>query len=426
MGGDSITSLTSTPEEEFSMNQDVLRPLSSNNPYYHSRDDISGNFEDKTFNEDYELVFGGFEQISSSSLEFEANIRKRCNAYNEVFQSYHQLQSRTKGLEEAKRKILSYTPGEWIEKAGGMSDYNVPKTTTLLLVGPKGSGKSSLINRISKVFEDDKFAPERAQVSYNSSAVEGTYFLQEYMIPRGSASFCLYDSRGLSDDFSENVEMLKQWITKGVRHGELIIRPSDHSSLKTRIKCKVRGNGSQSSETRMVNFVIFVVNGLAVLKSMESEGDEGSLYWQMIAKTFNCPYLSFKDDKPAVVVTHSDLLSLSDRARIRVWLGNLLGIPPAKQIFDIPESFYPVTELTIVDMLRYSLEHAEKNLPRKDWLAEKVRGVKVSLLTCIYLFIILGIVIISIKMQYKRIRHEPRSKVQINWHAIRHLWLDLD
>ncbi|XP_037495849.1 uncharacterized protein LOC105644615 [Jatropha curcas] len=94
--------------------------------------------------------------------------------------------------------------------------------------------------------------------------------------------------------------------------------------------------------------------------------------------------------------------------------------------FALVESFYPVTELTIVDMLRYSLEHAEKNLPRKDWLAEKVRGVKVSLLTCIYLFIILGIVIISIKMQYKRIRHEPRSKVQINWHAIRHLWLDLD
>ena len=61
----------------------------------------------------------------------------------------------------------SYTPGSWVENVGGMtvSDYNVPKTTTLLLIGPKGSGKSSLINRISRVFEDDKFAPERAQVT---------------------------------------------------------------------------------------------------------------------------------------------------------------------------------------------------------------------------------------------------------------------
>ena len=63
----------------------------------------------------------------------------------------------------------SYAPGAWIENAGGMklSDYDVPKTTSLLLIGPKGCGKSSLVNRISRVFEDDKFAPERAQISCN-------------------------------------------------------------------------------------------------------------------------------------------------------------------------------------------------------------------------------------------------------------------
>lgn len=61
----------------------------------------------------------------------------------------------------------SYRPGAWIEKVGGLKlcDYDVPETTCLILVGPSGSGKSSLINRISKVFEDDKFAPVRAQVS---------------------------------------------------------------------------------------------------------------------------------------------------------------------------------------------------------------------------------------------------------------------
>lgn len=54
-----------------------------------------------------------------------------------------------------------------MEKVGGMqlTDYDVPKTTSLILIGPKGSGKSSLVNRISRVFEEDKFASERAQVS---------------------------------------------------------------------------------------------------------------------------------------------------------------------------------------------------------------------------------------------------------------------
>lgn len=46
-----------------------------------------------------------------------------------------------------------------------LTDYDVPKTTSLILVGPKGSGKSSLVNKISKVFEGDKFLSERAQVS---------------------------------------------------------------------------------------------------------------------------------------------------------------------------------------------------------------------------------------------------------------------
>jgi ABC-type branched-subunit amino acid transport system ATPase component len=46
-----------------------------------------------------------------------------------------------------------------------LTDYDVPKATSLLLVGPKGSGKSSLVNRISRVFEEDKFVSDRAQVS---------------------------------------------------------------------------------------------------------------------------------------------------------------------------------------------------------------------------------------------------------------------
>lgn len=153
----------------------------------------------------------------------------------------------------------------------------------------------------------------------------------------------------------------------------ILIRRSDGSSLRSRIKCKSRENSCGRSRTRKVNFFIFVVNGLEVLKSLESDDDVVKDHNELLTSTFHCPYLSFKgitllnfvfflsikknmyvhissyihlniylifendlilDDKP-VVVTHGDLLSLADRARVRTHLGELLGVPPMKQIFDI-------------------------------------------------------------------------------------------
>ncbi|KAK0589143.1 hypothetical protein LWI29_010251 [Acer saccharum] len=363
-----------------------------------------------------------------SSSEFDQ--RRMRSVYRQVLQSYHQFQTRIGTLGEAKTRILSYSPASWIENVGGMKlgDYDVPKTTSLVLVGPKCSGKSSLINRISKVFEDDKFASERAQVTYNSSVEDGTYFLQEYKIPRGSNSFCLYDTRSLSDVPSINIDMIKHWITKGVRHGEPVIRESDSSSLRDRIKCKARKNSCQLSENRMVNFFIFVVDGLSVLKSMESDGDDvEKQYTQMITTAFNCPYLSFKDDKPVVVVTHGDLLSLTDRARVRTHLGELLGVPPMQQIFDISESDGPENELIIVDMLRYCLEHADKNLPHKNRTRNKVFRMSVS--ACVYL-LVLVIAILSV-YRHMHVHRDSDSEasdsehdVAVDWHSIRHLWYD--
>jgi len=45
-------------------------------------------------------------------------------------------------------------------------------------------------------------------------------------MPRSSNSICLYDTRSLSYnlDKDENIRMLKGWMTKGVRHGELVVR----------------------------------------------------------------------------------------------------------------------------------------------------------------------------------------------------------
>ncbi|KAF5741291.1 hypothetical protein HS088_TW10G00287 [Tripterygium wilfordii] len=437
MGGATISSFNSTPEEEVSSVDQDFSNSSSVKPAYLRK------VEDGGLNVKYNEAD---RPISPSSLDLEVNQRRRQNTYVEVWQSYDRLRTRSKNLEEAKCKISSYAPGVWIEELGGMklSDYDVPKTTSLLLIGPKGSGKSSLINRISKVFDDDESSSERAQVSYNSLLGDGTYFIQEYMIPRGSTSFCLYDTRSLSDDLSENIEMIKCWMTKGVRHGELVIRESDGSDLRKKLKRKARGNGCQSCKVRIINFVIFVVDGLAFLKSMDTDGNTKTQFMQMIAETFNCPYLSFKDDKPVVVVTHGDLLSLTDRARIRVHLGKLLGISPAKQIFDIPEICEPATDLAIVDLLRYSLEHAERHLPCKKWIGDKVRsaslsGVSRSGFICLY--IILGIAIIIACMRHAHGHHpakppphvhfhHPAKPIplvdwpKIDWHKIRHLWLD--
>ncbi|PWA57642.1 GTP binding domain, P-loop containing nucleoside triphosphate hydrolase [Artemisia annua] len=334
------------------------------------------------------------------SFEIEANERRKKSVYDQVVKSYDELNDRVVNLELAKAKILSYTPGSWVENVGGMtvSDYKVPKTTTLLLIGPKGSGKSSLINRISRVFEDDKFAPERAQVTYNSSAGDGTCFLREYMIPRDSTSFCLYDTRSFSNDLYENLQMIRRWMTKGVRHGKLVRSASDNSNFQARMKHKSGQDKLLSYKSRTVNFVIFVVNGLSVLKCINSNGSD-TLYTQMVANTFSSPFLSFKDHKPAIAITHGDLLSISERARVRVYLGELLGVHSSKQTFDIPDNCEPATELAIVDMVRYALEHADMNLPRqtrpKITKARMIYGYNIQLWTCLLLLLAAGMFIFT-------------------------------
>ncbi|XP_061342392.1 uncharacterized protein LOC133288608 isoform X2 [Gastrolobium bilobum] len=403
--------------------------------------------EDTRVNGENGLVFGEIDEEStppSSRVDFQVNERKRLSIYQEILQSYDELKINSKNLKEAKEKILSYRPGSWIEKVGGLKlcDYDIPKTTCLILVGPSGSGKSSLINRISKVFEDDKFAPARAQVSSNSLMGNGTYFLREYLIPRDSNSICVYDTRGLSDNSheNENNRMLKSWMTKGVRHGELVVRKTDNQRLRKSLKYKAHKKGFFSSKSRKVNYVIYVVNGLSVLKAMENTGALETQYTETIVSTFNSPFLSFKDDKPVLVFTHGDLLSLSDRARVRAHLGLLLGIPPTKQIFDIPECDDLVTESAIIEMLRYSLEHADRNFPQKNKVMDKVH--KISLSLCMILLILgIGVVIALAQNKFIHQCHAPQQQApskkvhatrpklkvpgkipKIEWHKIRHIW----
>lgn len=419
MGGDTSSLPESSIHDEniFTMRKQLADRLSK------KPNSWLGGLSFETGEDNNESVFGesGVRSLRDSSKGFEIEVNEK-RMRKQVLENYDELNHRVVNMEVAKSKVLSYTPGSWVENVGGMtmSDYNVPKTTTLLLIGPKGSGKSSLINRISRAFEDDKFAPERAQVTYNSLSANGTFFLQEYMIPRSSTSFCLYDTRSFSSDLSENLEMIKRWMMKGVSHGELVKSASDSSSLQARMKRKTRQNEKVCYERRRVNFVIFVVNGLSVLKCVESCGAD-TQYTQMVAELFNSPFLSFKDHKPAIAITHGDLLSLSERARVRVYLGELLGVHPSKQTFDVPDNREQTTDLTLVDMVRYALEHADRNLPCKD-LHVPFKDC-IQLWTCLLPLIALGILVVMILVSPKVYGESvPEPSIKIDWKSIRYLW----
>ncbi|XP_073135325.1 uncharacterized protein [Henckelia pumila] len=423
MGGESFLPPPSSSNEDASFVSQDLSNVSLKSDCSSGEEGLDA----KRVNGESGLHFEEFSEVGYLNI----SERQRCKAYADVLRSYEDLRTRLERFEEGKRKILSYTPGSWVENAGGMclKDYSIPKITSLLLIGPKGSGKSTLVNKTSDVLEDSVFASERAQVSYGSSGADATYFLHEYIIPTGFGSFCLYDSRSLSDDSSENVNVFEGWMTKGVRHGELVTRKSDSLCVKTQLKCKARQ--SCRGQIRAINFVIFVVNGISILESMGSDDGTNNGLTQMIATTFNNPFLSFKDDKPVVVITHGDLLSLSDRAKIRVHIAELLGISPTKQIFDIPDDKDPATALTIIDMLHYCLERADRNLPGNDQYMSKISNTSSFLARRVLLVVLVMAILLQVlfstiaKTTTTRMGGATRTtpKLHVDWREIRHLWL---
>lgn len=68
-------------------------------------------------------------------------------------------------------------------------------------------------------------------------------------------------------------------------------RDSDTALIKANVKAMARQQKTIHCQKRFVNFVIFVVDGVSVLKSMDAK-DVG--YNETLVESFNCPYLSFK------------------------------------------------------------------------------------------------------------------------------------
>ncbi|CAN6347396.1 unnamed protein product [Urochloa humidicola] len=151
-------------------------------------------------------------------------------------------------------------------------------------------------------------------------------------------------------------------MTKGICHGEIVTGRDTEEGNKTK---GIKPLGNQFSflhcKTRKVNFVIFVVDGISILEAIESNRRD---YIEVLHGSFKHPFLSIGDDKPVVVVTHGDRLSILQRAHVQNELADVLGIP-VQQIFEIPGADDYQTDLAILDMLRYSIQHAEQNLPIK-------------------------------------------------------------
>lgn len=76
------------------------------------RDGLSMKVENCTVDERGELLYQQFDKAShrnsSVSLEFETNQRRRDRVYREILRSFDELRIRSRGLEEAKSKILRF------------------------------------------------------------------------------------------------------------------------------------------------------------------------------------------------------------------------------------------------------------------------------------------------------------------------------
>lgn len=163
------------------------------------------------------------------------------------------------------------------------------------------------------------------------------------MLCDGSQNICVYDSRGLSEvDTAEAQSILRCWLEKGVRHGQMVVRfvisrvlvlqifggnasvslldvstiltilvapsrPSDSSSTRYALECKARHGHHKISKKRNINFVIFVVNAVS-LNNIKKTSDWASR--MNLIKLYKSPFLSFTGDKIQLVCLVHEIVYL--------------------------------------------------------------------------------------------------------------------
>eukprot|EP01018_Ginkgo_biloba_P025584 Gb_25571 [translate_table: standard] len=133
-------------------------------------------------------------------------------------------------------------------------------------------------------------------------------------------------------------------------------------------------------------------------------------------------------------MTHGDELADSDRLRSRVFLGELFGVSAVNQVFDISDDSNPATDMALLDMLEFCLQHADRNLPYKEkdlvhqlgsllklpirvaqWPSKIAMGEELK-----YSAILVGL---SIFLWHQFLSSAGSKSDGLEWHQIRHLWL---
>eukprot|EP00271_Cylindrocystis_brebissonii_P023064 TRINITY_DN926_c0_g1_i1.p1 TRINITY_DN926_c0_g1~~TRINITY_DN926_c0_g1_i1.p1 ORF type:complete len:462 (+),score=99.97 TRINITY_DN926_c0_g1_i1:180-1565(+) len=292
----------------------------------------------------------------------------------ELIKKREALGKRAANADDLREQLARYTPGAGLRPAGGKtaSDYEIPGATTILLVGMMGAGKSTLVNNMIRVLNKRTSGFDRAQVVEQDGA-NGTYLLEEYSVCEESGKILVFDSRGLpSIDSEEGRSIIKDWLVNGVRHGQKVIRPSDSRCEKESLAARARQGHHSLAVKRNVNFVVLVVSAVS-LDTMRKRDDLMAM--QNLRRLCTSPFLSFKDDRPVVVMTQGDRLSPEDRIEARILLGRVMGVSPVDYVFDVAgyvrrkvldeDSTSATDDMALLEMLEFALQRADRNLRYK-------------------------------------------------------------
>lgn len=323
----------------------------------------------------------GRTSFSEANVSTEGDLTETENAEHEELKQLLHLKrqslvnrARSDKFEELRKKICTYVPGKDLRPAGGkiLEEYDIPEITTLLLVGPMGVGKSTLVNNMIRVLNQKTEGFDFAQVLAQQGE-NGTFLLEEYNVCGESGKVAVFDSRGLpSIDTNEGRAIIQSWMVNGVRHGQKVVRLSDSSGEKENLEARARLAHHTLAKKRTVNFVVLVVSAVS-LHQMIKRGDEMAI--RNLKRLCTSPYLSVKDDRPVLVMTHGDRLTSDDRIETQIFLGKVLGVSPLDYVFDIAgytrrtvedKDDIDVTEdMALLEMLEFALYRADRNLQYK-------------------------------------------------------------